>query len=68
MSDGRSSKRQVAVGRKNRQIEENTKKLCELVADLPFRRMILQEIWERQQREVRSKRHPSSDEKRAYQR
>ncbi len=64
MSDGRSSKRQVAVERKNRQIEK-TKKLCELITALPFRSIILQEIWERQQREARSKRHPSSDEKRA---
>jgi hypothetical protein len=62
------SKRQVGAARRKRQIEEETERVRELVADLPFHRMILQEIWERQLREVRSKRHPSSHEERAYRR
>ncbi len=41
-----------------RQIEEEARRVRELVADLPFHRMILQEIWERQLREIQSKRLP----------
>lgn len=55
MTDFRYSKRQVAA-RQKQQIEEETKKLHELVADLPFHR-IIKEMWERQQRKVRSKRY-----------
>lgn len=57
MSDAGYHKRQVTVGRQKRQIEENTKRLCEFVADLPFHKIIRQEMWERQQREVQFKRH-----------
>lgn len=38
MSDVRYFKRQVAAERQKRKIEEKTKRLCELVADLPFRK------------------------------
>lgn len=55
MSDTGYSKRQVTAARQQRQIEEETKRLRELVADLPFDK-IIQALCERQQREVRSKR------------
>ncbi len=64
MSDVRYSKRQVVVSWQKRQIEENTKRLCELIADLPFHKIIRQEIWERQQREVQFKRQPNGKNKR----
>lgn len=55
MSDVRYSKRQVAAAKQKRQIEEKTKRLCRLVADLPFRKIIRQEMWERQQRNDKNK-------------
>lgn len=64
MSDVRYSKRQVVVSWQKRQIEENTKRLCELIADLPFHKIIRQEIWERQQRDVQFKRQPNGKNKR----
>lgn len=54
MADARYSKRRVAAARQKRQIAEETKKLREFVAGLPFNKIILlQEIWERQHREIR---------------
>lgn len=63
MSDVRYSKRQIAVARQKRQIEEKTKRLCEFVADLPFHKIIRQEMWQRQQREVQLKRRPNDKNK-----
>lgn len=54
MADARYSKRRVVAARQKRQIEEETKQLREFVADLSFSKIILlQEIWERQHREIR---------------
>ncbi len=53
MSETGCSKRQVTAARQQRQIQE-TKRLRELVAALPFHKII--QMWETQQREALSKR------------
>ncbi len=54
MADARYSKRRDVVARHKRQREEETKQLREFVADLSFSKIVLlQELWERQQREIR---------------
>lgn len=54
MADARYSKRRVVAARQKRQIEEKTKRLREFVADLSFSKIILlQELWEKQHREIR---------------
>jgi len=56
MADARYSKRQVAAARRARRIKEENRRLREFVADLPFNKIILlQELWERQHREIRPK-------------
>lgn len=58
MADARYSKSQVSITRRRHRFDEENKRLRELVADLPFNKIILlQEIWERQHREVKDKRH-----------
>ncbi len=57
MSNTRYSKRQVSGARQKRQINKETNRVREFVADLPFNEIVLlQQIWERQQRDVPSKR------------
>ncbi|MGE3978148.1 MAG: hypothetical protein AB7F94_11235 [Nitrospira sp.] len=62
MADAAYSKRRASAARQKRLIEEETQKLREFVAELPFNKLILlQERWERQQGEVQFK--PNRDEK-----
>jgi len=59
MADVRYSGRLVADALQRHRIEEENKRLRELVADLPFSTIIqLQEIWERQHHEIRRKQRP----------
>ncbi len=54
MADARYSKRRASAAQQKRLIEEETKKLREFVAELPFNKLILlQERWERQHQETR---------------
>lgn len=54
MADARYSKGRVVAARQKRQMEEKTKQLREFVADLSFSKIILlQELWEKQHREIR---------------
>lgn len=58
MSQTKYSERQIVTGRRKRQMAKDTKRLRELVADLPFNKIVgLQEIWERQHRELSSPTH-----------
>ena len=63
MSDRRYPKRQAVAARNKQHIDEESRKLRELVASLPFHRIILNGMRERQQREVRSKRHRNDKSK-----
>jgi len=57
MADMRNFKKQGASTRRMRQIKLTNKRLRELVADLPFNKIILlQEIWEREHHEIRPRR------------
>lgn len=53
MMDAKYTKRQIAAPLRIRKVAEENKRLRELAADLPFYKVILQEIWERQHREAR---------------
>lgn len=65
MADTRYSKKQGATTRRIRQIKLKNKRLRELVADLPFNKIILlQELWEREHHEIRPSRLHNYETKR----
>lgn len=52
------SERQIAAARGKRHILKDAKRLRELIADLPFNKIIgLHELWEAQQRELSAPTH-----------
>lgn len=58
MPQAQYSERQIAAARGKRQILKDAKRLRELIADLPFNKIIgLHELWEAQQREFSAPTH-----------
>ncbi len=65
MADTTYPKRQGAIARRIRHIRLQNKRLRELVADLPFNKIILlQEIWEREHHESRPRRSVNDEGRR----